>query len=160
MSNPSKRKGTAGETAAAKWFRANGFPFADRQPLRGNRDAGDLALAPGLVAEVKSVAVAAGGRVPPKMLATFMAEAESERMNAGAAHCPLIVKRAGTADVAQWFAYLPAWAFAQLVGAIHADAAAGIGLPDPHAPLCTDVGTLARLLRYAGFGEPLEEVAS
>ena len=39
---------------AVRWFRDHGFPQADRQPLRGNRDAGDLDLAPGVVVEVKA----------------------------------------------------------------------------------------------------------
>ena len=152
MSNPSKKRGTAGETAVVRYLRANGFPHTDRQPLRGNLDAGDLLVAPGLVAEVKNVAVAGRGQVPAAMLTRWMGECEAERRNAGAAHCPLIVKRAGTTDVGAWFAYLPAWGFVHLVGD------ASVSVPDPWAPLCTDVATLARLLRWAGYGEPLEEV--
>ncbi len=38
MSNPSKAKGTAAETAVVRYARAHGFPHADRLTLSGRYD--------------------------------------------------------------------------------------------------------------------------
>lgn len=153
MSNPSKQKGTAAETAVVRWSRANGFPGADRQPLRGNRDAGDINLCPGIVLEVKNHAGVASTGQPTKLtLATWMAQAELERVNAGAAHCPLVVKRAGTSDVGRWFAYLPVWSFAELLGAPL------VNFTDRDEPLCTSLDTLAKILRFVGYGDPIAQL--
>lgn len=147
----SKAKGTAGETALVRWFRINGFPGADRQPMRGNRDAGDLALCPGVVAEVKNYNGAVGlGQPPAATLTKWLAECDTELMNARAAYCPLIVKRTGTTDPGRWFAYLPLGALFSLVGKpIHAYPAA--------EPACVTVATLAALLRDAGYGTPTQD---
>lgn len=153
--NRSKNKGTAAETAVTRWARANGFPGADRQPLRGNRDAGDIGLCPGIVVEVKSHAgVASTGQPAPTLLREWMDQAQLEAANAGAALCPLVVKRAGTAIPGRWFAYITAADFAALVGAPTEH------LADPAAPWQTDLTTLARLLRWAGYGEPLATEAA
>ncbi len=55
MTNPSKAKGTAGETRVVNWLKANGYPEARRLPLAGNRDQGDLHIRENLIAEVKNV---------------------------------------------------------------------------------------------------------
>ncbi len=151
--NRSKQRGTAAETAVTRWVRVNGFPHADRQPLRGNRDAGDIALAPGIVLEVKSHALAATGQPAPGQLALWMAQAEAERLNAGAAHCPLVVRRAGTTDVGRWWAYLTAGTFASLVGAPEG------GLRHPGLPVCLFVAHAVGLLRDGGYGQPIEQDA-
>lgn len=163
MSNPSKAKGTRGESAVARWFRENGFPHADRQPLRGNRDAGDIDLCPGaVVVEVKSVKSGAKGAPPPGDLATWMAQAAAERDNAGAAYCPLIVKRAGTTDVGRWFAYLPlldVWALLTGAHVMGADPQWSARHEPAHMsdPVCMSVHTLALILRAAGYGDPITE---
>lgn len=155
MTNPPKQKGTWGETHAAKWFRVNGFPGADRKALKGNGDQGDLDLCPGVIAEIKNVKLTTG--VPAKaQLTKWMAEAEAERANAGASLCPLIVKRPGTQDVGQWFAYLPMEEF------VHLQARQGEwGTPwSDYGPAMVDVATLALILRNAGYGTPLEDGAA
>jgi hypothetical protein len=149
MANPSKNKGTAAETAVVRWARDNGYPGADRQPLRGNRDAGDVDLCPGIVLEVKNHRTAGTGQPAPLVLAAWMGQAELERHNAGAAHCPLVVKRSGTSDPSRWFAYITAQTFADLVGV-------PVNLPNPSAPWCTSLGSLVQLLRHAGYGDPLD----
>ena len=154
MANPSKQKGTAAETAVTKWARTNGFPGADRQPLRGNRDAGDIALCPGIVLEVKNHAGAAVGQPRPGLLIEWMAQAELERINAGAAHCPLIVKRGGTTDPGRWFAYITVADFARLVDG------RSTGLPFGATPWCTSLAHLTQLLRHAGYGDPLGSYAA
>ena len=40
MANPSRDKGTRMETTAKRYLQASGWPQADRQPLRGDRDQG------------------------------------------------------------------------------------------------------------------------
>lgn len=150
MANPSKNKGTAAETAVVRWARANGFEGADRQPLRGNRDAGDVALCPGIVLEVKAHRTAATGQPGPLALSAWMGQAEAERANAGAAHCPLVVKRSGTTDVGRWFAYMPVWGLAELLGSPLP------ALRDREEPMCMSVDTLVGILRHAGYGSSLE----
>ena len=152
MANPSKQKGTSCETAVVKYMREHGFGGADRQPLRGNRDAGDILLCPGLVLEVKAHKTAGTGQPPAGQLTDWLGQAEAERLNAGAAHCPLIVKRSGTADVGKYFAWLPAWSVAQLMEGV-------AGLPNPSAPVGMTVSVLVGLLRRAGYGDALVEVA-
>ena len=149
MANTSKSKGTAAESALVRYMRANGYPGADRQPLRGNRDAGDILLCPGIVIEVKAHKSAGTGQPGHAQLAEWMAQAEAERVNAGAALCPLVVKRAGTADPGRWWAYLPAWACAELMGT------GTFPLPQPSAPICMALGSLVALLRSGGYGSPL-----
>jgi hypothetical protein len=148
MANPSKNKGTAAETAVVRWARDNGYPGADRQPLRGNRDAGDIDLCPGIVLEVKNHAGGAVGQPKPGLLHTWMAQAELERLNAGALFCPLVVKRGGTSDPGRWFAYLKARDVAALMGA-------PLDVVDPDAAWCTSLGSLVQLLRHVGYGTAL-----
>ena len=151
MSNPSKAKGTRGETACVRWFQANGFPHADRQPPRGGKDAGDLALTAGLVAEVKAVSKGGTGQPPAQLLGSWMAQSAVERANAGAEHCLLIVKRSGTTDVARWWCYLTVRDMGLLLTEVdlHPPAAAD--------PVCMSVHTATALLRAAGYGDPLTE---
>ena len=42
-----RAKGTSWETAIVTYLRAHGFPWADRVPLSGARDRGDVTLGPG-----------------------------------------------------------------------------------------------------------------
>src|SRR5574344_1892182 len=107
MVNKPRQTGTRAESACTRFFRAHGFGGADRQPLRGGLDQGDIALAPGFVAEVTSYAQAATGQPPPALLAKWMSECQTERINARADHGPLIVRRKGTTDVGRWWAYVP-----------------------------------------------------
>lgn len=147
--NKPKAKGTAAETAVVKYVRLNGFGGADRQPLRGNRDAGDILLCPGIVLEIKAHKSAGAGQSGAAQLAAWMSQAAAERYNAGAALCPLIVKRTGTTNVAQWWAYLPFQDISDLMGAT-----AHLSFPPATAPICMTVGHLITLLRSAGYGDP------
>ena len=149
--NPSKSKGTAAETLAVRWFRANGFPQADRQPLRGNRDTGDLDIAPGVVVEVKAHKLPTGHPTSGQV-ATWMAQSGLERDNAGARYCPLVVKRPGTTDVGRWFAFVTFADLAMLTGAF-------VPRDVDDVPVSLPVSALAAVLRSAGYGEPLEVAA-
>lgn len=148
MSNPSKKKGTAAETAVVHHARGHGFPWADRQPLRGNRDAGDITLAPGVIAEVKNHALPTGHPTPGQ-LDEWMRQTILEQNIAGADVGILIVKRRGTRDVGRWHAYVTAWTLAEIV---HGDS---INPVSDHAaaPVCLAVDPLLELLRAAGWGD-------
>lgn len=150
MSNPSKAKGTAAETAVVRWARANGFGGADRQPLRGNRDTGDIALCPGVIVEVKAHRIPTG--CPTRgQLTCWMAQTETERRNAGADLGVLIVKRVGTTDVGHWHAHITAWTLADLITpGTTGQAPVTASL---HAPVCIAVADLATLLRQSGWGD-------
>ncbi|MGL5824839.1 MAG: hypothetical protein ACRCYU_08480 [Nocardioides sp.] len=150
MSNPSKSKGTAAETAAVKWFRANGFGAADRQPLRGNRDAGDIALCPGIILEVKAHKLPTGYPTAGQ-LTEWMRQTVEEILAARAQLGFLIVKRCGTTDVGRWMAYTDAWTVADLV---YQDGPNDVRLSSS-VPVCLAVADLAMLLRAAGWGDGL-----
>lgn len=157
MANPSKQKGTKAESDLVKWLRGNGFPHAERLALTGSKDSGDIRLTPlgwtaGLVTiEVKAHATTGRGIPADGLLLDWLAQAETERANAGAAHCPLILRRTGpgAGDPARWWAWIPAWSLRDLLRA-------PIDLPDPAAPVCMSVASLAALLRAAGYGAELE----
>ena len=111
----SKAIGTASETAAKRFLQANGFPDCDRQPLRGNRDQGDLIVcrSPLVIAEVK------GGQMAEKashtVIAEWLEQTETEAVHAGADLAVLIVRR-HRRPVAQWDAWMPAGDWAWLLG--------------------------------------------
>jgi hypothetical protein len=51
--NKPKAKGTAAETAFVNWLRTVGFPHAERRSLQGSLDKGDVTGTPGVCWEVK-----------------------------------------------------------------------------------------------------------
>lgn len=144
--NRPKRIGTALESAVVRHARDHGFPGADRQPLRGTRDEGDVTLAPGVIVEAKSHKTAGTGQPGPKVLATWMDETELERVNAGADYALLIVKRTGSTDVATFWCYLPMWQVAALLNVPEAP-------PDLDAVVCLTVRSAFALLLAAGYGD-------
>jgi hypothetical protein len=83
----SRAKGTAWESAIVDYLRANGAPHAERRAMNGAKDRGDLAGLPGVVCEAKSAA-----RLE---LGSWLAEAEAERDNDGAAIGFVWAKRRG-----------------------------------------------------------------
>ncbi len=85
MTNPSKQRGTAFETAIVNYLEDNGFPFAERRALRGNKDCGDIAGIPGVVLELKAC--------KRLELAGWCDELEAEIRNAEAQTGAVIVKR-------------------------------------------------------------------
>lgn len=159
MSNPPRQKGTAAETAVVRWARENGFGHADRQPLRGGRDQGDIALCPGVIVEVKNHnGGPAVGQPAPGVLTEWMLQTEIERANAGADIGVLVVKRAGTRDVGRWFAYVSVWTLADVLSGPLC--LAGEIETTLRAPVCLAVADLAALLRAAGWGDQLEDGAA
>lgn len=55
MTNPSKARGTAAETAVVRYLR-RWWPNVERRALAGNADKGDLTGIPGVTILVRSVA--------------------------------------------------------------------------------------------------------
>ena len=148
MTNPPRQRGTAAETAVTRWLRDHGFPHADRQPLRGGRDQGDIDITAGLIAEVKNHRGSPGvGQPAPATLAEWLRQAETERINARADHCLLIVKRTGTADPGRWWVYLTLADLLDLAGMPDRHPASG-----PERWICTTLESAAALMAAAGYG--------
>lgn len=98
MANTSKAKGTAAETAVARYLQHAGFPYAERRALAGTTDKGDITGTPGLVFEVKNHKSA--------QPAAWLDEAKRESSNAAADYGIVIFKRMLRSDPGDWFALL------------------------------------------------------
>jgi hypothetical protein len=99
VTNKPKAIGTSGESGFVKAAQRLGFPGADRQPLRGNRDTGDAILVPGLTAGVIA-SVKAGAMAKNASLADidgWWKATEVMRDRAGAKIGLLVVARRGYA---------------------------------------------------------------
>ena len=99
--NPSKAKGTAGETRVVGYLREHGFSSAHRKPLTGNRDQGDVQVTPWLIAEVKT------HRATPSraQVVEWLDQTETERGNAAAPEGVLILIRHGLATGRAWVVF-------------------------------------------------------
>lgn len=98
MSNPSKAKGTAAETAVVTYLRSRGWIHAERRALTGNQDRGDIAGVVGVTIEVK----ACKAFTP----AEWLKEAQTEQANNGDHVGVVIAKRRGTTNPADWYALM------------------------------------------------------
>jgi hypothetical protein len=96
VSNPSKQKGTAAETAVVAYLRGI-WPHAERRTLSGQYDKGDVSPGNGLpvVVEVKAHKTYA--------LSEWIDELRDEMRNANAEIGFLVVKRRGKANAEDWF---------------------------------------------------------
>lgn len=154
----SNNRGKATDRAIARWAREHGFPAADRIVRTGYRvpdrelpDAGDQWWAPGLLVQSKSLRpVNRMERAVPG----WLAETEAQRQAAGADVALLVVRRDGTADVGEWWCFMEAWRFECLCNRSGKWAYGG------RSPLRLLVRDAALLLRYAGYGSPLDEEAT
>lgn len=121
MVNRPKNIGTAAETAVVTVLREY-WPDAKREPLRGNRDEGDIRTGP-IVWEIKGGNAARGsastGSVGPVLLAEWMQQTETERVHAGARFGVLITARKGygAQRAHRWWAHVRADQFAEMFGA-------------------------------------------
>lgn len=161
MVNRPKAIGTAGETAAVRHAVPNGFPGAERLALHGTLDEGDAALCPGAGLEVKSGKAAE--TASDAQIAAWMAETETERINRRADVMLLVLKRKGKghANAGQWWAILPGWTFAYLACGGYPQAVSAWQESAAHLPAVRITYAEAlTLLRRAGYGTPLEEIAA
>lgn len=98
MSNPSKTKGTAAETAVVGYLKQRGWIHAERRALAGNLDRGDIAGVVGVTLEVKSCKAFD--------LAGWLKEAQQEQANNGDHVGAVIAKKRGTTNPADWYALM------------------------------------------------------
>jgi hypothetical protein len=98
LSNPSKQKGTAFETAVIEYLKSCGIA-CERRALHGNTDKGDIAGMPDWTFELKNrKALDFGGAVD---------EARVEAFNAHTKYYAAIVKRPRKGDPSEAFAVMP-----------------------------------------------------
>lgn len=97
--------GTAAETAVVRYLREHGFPGADRQPLRGILDTGDIDVTAGIIAEVKAGAMAATASV--RLIRQWQAHHERKRRDSGA-DIGILVVRQRQRPPAQWHVWTTA----------------------------------------------------
>ena len=104
--NPSKAKGTRGETAVVNYLRANGFPTAERRALAGAADRGDILATVGVILEVK--AGTSAQVASPTVIERWMQQTRAEAINAGVDIAALIVHRRGigTSRPEHWTAHI------------------------------------------------------
>lgn len=132
--------GTRGETAVKRWLNNNGWPDADRQPLRGTRDTGDLVISrdPLIIAECK--AGDAAENASDALIRAWLTQTETERVNAGAALAVLVVRRFRR-PVGLW----DAWADAATWGFLmYGHLIAGVVAPWPLRASLADFSDMAR----------------
>jgi len=104
MANPSKTKGTDAENKVRDFFRANGFPHADRLTQAGVNDRGDIRLEDGLrwTIEVK------GGQGALNNPHSHLRELKAEMQNNDHMYGAVICKKPGSNDVGNdWVAMMP-----------------------------------------------------
>lgn len=134
MTKP-KDIGTWTETQVARCAAARGFPYADRHVLKGSLDEGDVWLDSRGRAIVEVKGGHAAEDASDEQIARWLAEAEAERVNAGAERSFLVTKRAGkgAAQSHRWWAHvgLDSLVAARLSveGAISCNAGAIVRLP-------------------------------
>jgi hypothetical protein len=114
MTSASKAKGSRWEAAIVDHLRASGVPHAERRLAGSSKDRGDIAGVPGVVFEAK-----ADDRMS---LGAWLAEAEVERVNDGAALAVVWHKRRGRAAAGEGFITMtPATLLRLLVAAGYID---------------------------------------
>jgi hypothetical protein len=153
MVNRPKNIGTAAETAVVRAARTRGFPHADRLTLTGNKDRGDIGLAPGVILEIKGGEKA---RAASDLdIERWLNETELERAHAGADVAFLVTQRRGVGapNAHRWWAW---WRLGWLV-ALVAD------VPTDTVPIHRNL--VVRMLlddaltitRTAGYGQPTDQ---
>jgi hypothetical protein len=104
----SKAKGTRHESQIVEYLRVHGFPWADRVPLSGSRDRGDVTLGPGSpVIESKNQA--------RHSWAEWLDEATAEAVNARAPFGVVWAKRRGKGSVADGYVVMSGATFTRLL---------------------------------------------
>jgi hypothetical protein len=98
VANRSKVKGTAAESAVARYLSHAGWA-AERRALSGTQDRGDITGVLGVTIEVKS----RNGFFPSEWVDELM----KEMMNDGTEVGFVVAKRRGTTDPGEWFCILP-----------------------------------------------------
>lgn len=159
MTNPPRQKGTRAETAIVRYAQTVGFPWADRQPLRGTRDQADITLCPGVVIEAKAHKTAGTGQPPPGLLARWLDELDAAAARADGSLGLLVVKRAGSTNVGTWWCYLRPWDFTAAFDAWPFPDDVAWMVPSGEAWVCLPFSVMLQLMRVHGYGAPVEDPA-
>lgn len=151
MVNRPKAIGTAAETAVTRAARRLGFPNADRLPLSGALDRGDVGLCPGVILEVKGGGVAKNAT--DGAITRWLAETYIERSNADADIGLLVTQRAGVGapNAHRWWAW---WRLGDLTDLTGGDAEAVASATQ--APVRMTLDDALTIIRNAGYGNPIE----
>lgn len=107
MTNASKAKGTAAETAVVEYLKERGWTYVERRTLSGQNDRGDIAGIPGVVIEVKNE--------KSLKLAEWIKEAEREKFNDSALVGVVWHKRVGKGNPGEWYVTMTGNQFASLL---------------------------------------------
>ena len=101
-----RAKGTAAETAVVNYLRCVGFEHADRAPLRGKNDQGDITGIGQVCVEVKNHQTI--------NLADFLDQARREGKG-WAAYSVAWIKRRGKASPADWYVVMDGATFCDML---------------------------------------------
>lgn len=107
MANPSRQKGTAGETAIVNYLRDQGFAACERRALNGRADRGDIAGIHSTVIEAK--------KANKIELAAWLAELAVEMRNDNARFGAVWAWRRGKTNPADWYVVMPGHVFVDLL---------------------------------------------
>lgn len=106
----SKQRGTRWESCCVAYLQEHGFPWADRVPLSGAKDRGDVTIGPGSPAiECKSQA--------RHSLAEWLDEAKAEAVNAKAPFGVAWIKRRGKGSAGDGYVVMDGATFTDLLRA-------------------------------------------
>jgi hypothetical protein len=150
-----RRRGHQAERDLARWLRSHGYPHAERAVRTGFRasdrvsaDPGDIDGIPGIVISVKDCAA--------EQTVKWLAELAVMQAGARAVHGLLVHKRRGHADPGRWWCWLLLDDVVRLATDGHAVATFAAG----EHPVRMELGHAVRLLRDAGWGDPLTAAES
>jgi len=149
----SKDIGTRCETAVVRYLQASGWPSAERRALRGAADAGDITGTPGICWSVKGGTAAR--TASDTTVDRWLTELAGQCVHAAADVGVLVMQRAGygPARAESWTAVMRLGTAAILhVALVNPAPETWTGGP----PVRMLLGDAVRLLRTAGYGNPLE----
>ena len=150
----SKRIGTPTETGIARYLQVNGFPHAERRPLSGALDKGDILVCPGVIIEAKSGKAAENAS--DGQILKWLEETERERQNAFAAIALLVTKRRGVSNnrAGEFWCHMDGGVFADLVYEVPKGE---VPYEKLDIPIRVHLANAVYLLRLAGYGDPLPD---
>lgn len=133
-----RRKGADAERSVARYLNKVGFGGAQRAVRNTHPDPLDLTGIPGTVWSIKNVAAT-------PQVGKWLAEAETARNQQGADLAILVIRRAGKAEPARWWAWISYGALTRAV--------TGLPWSGSNALACFELGELVPLLHQAGYGD-------
>lgn len=145
-----KQAGTREETRVVDWLKDHGWPRARRIAPGGTSDKGDIEWTTGVIVEVKhrrtTTSNAGLGQPGHLELEAWMTELDVEILHADARYGWLIVKRSGTTDVGQYWAYIRLGDLAYMLSG-----ADGLRHSVADAVICMTVDAAHQIMRTSAF---------